>query len=84
MHHSNYLLWSFYTGLQENGINLICQTLHQMYRRTIGNIPHHTRETHTAVLEHYSVEPPLVTLDKLVNQAILSLTKALTVYLWMM
>ena len=67
----------FYTGRQENGISLICQTLHQMYRRTIGNILHHTRETHTAVLERYRVEPPLATLDKLVNQAIFSLTKAL-------
>ena len=67
----------FYTGIQENGINLICQTLHQMYRRIIRNLPHHTHETHTAVLDRYHVEPPLVTLDKLANQAVHSLTTAL-------
>ena len=67
----------FYTGLQDSGNNLICQTLHRMYRRTIGNIPHQTRETHKAVLERYRVEPPLITLDKLATQAISSLTTAL-------
>ena len=67
-----------YTGLHENGIHLICQTLHQMYRRIIGNLPHQTRETHTTVLARHGVEPPLITLDKLATQAISSLTNALT------
>ncbi len=66
-----------YTGLTENGITLICQTLHQMYRRIIGNMPHQTRETHATVLERNRVEPPLITLDKLTTQALSSLTTAL-------
>ena len=66
-----------YTGLKDNGIKLICQTLHQMYRRILGNMPHHTHETHAAVLERNRIESPLITLDKLVIQALLSLTSAL-------
>lgn len=65
-----------YTGLQENGIKLICQTLHQMYRRTIGNMSYQTHETHAAVLERYRIDSPLITLDKLVVQALLCLQSA--------
>ena len=40
-------------------------------------MPHRTHETHVAVLERYRIDSPLVTLDKLVIQALLSLTTAL-------
>ena len=66
-----------YTGLHERDIQLVCQTLHQMYRRIRGNMPHRTRESHSSVLERFNIEPPLITLDKLATQAHQSLTEAL-------
>ena len=74
MHHSHHF---FYPKGQPSGIHLICQTLDQMYRRIIGNLPHCTRATHTAVLERFHIDPPLVTFDKLANQAHQSLTAAM-------
>ena len=67
-----------YTGLHERDIQLVCQTLHQMYRKIIGNMAHQTRETHTSVLDRYGLDSPLVTLDKLTHQALKSLSQALT------
>ncbi len=67
-----------FVGLQTNGIKLICQTLHQMYRRILGNLPYRTHETHTTVLDRFQIEPPLLVLHKLANQAHQSLSNALT------
>ena len=67
-----------FVGLQTNGIKLICQTLHQMYRRVLGNLPHRTHETHSTVLDRFQIEPPLLVLHQLAIQAHQSLTTALT------
>lgn len=64
--------------MQQTGIQLVCQTLHQMYWRIVGNLPPCTRETHFTVLERFHIEPPLIVLHKLANQAHQSLTEALT------
>ena len=66
-----------FVGLQTNGIKLICQTLHQMYRRVLGNLPHRTHETHSTVLDRFQIESPLLVLHHLANQAHQSLTTAL-------
>lgn len=66
-----------YTGLHERDIQLVCQTLHQMYRRVLGNIPHRTRETHSSVLDRYNIASPLVLLEELTTQAHQSLNEAL-------
>ena len=66
-----------FIGLQTNGIKLICQTLHQMYRRILGNLPHRTHETHTTVLERFQIDSPLLVLHQLANQAHQSLSNAL-------
>ena len=66
-----------FVGLQTNGIKLICQTLHQMYRRILGNLPHRTHETHTTVLDRFQIDSPLLVLHQLANQAHQSLSNAL-------
>lgn len=48
-----------------------------MYRRIVGNLPHQTRDAGSTVLERFVMEPLLIVLHKLVNQAHLSLTAAL-------
>lgn len=67
-----------FVGLQQTGIQLVCQTLHQMYRRIVGILPHRTRDTHSTVLDSFQIEPPLLVLRQLVNQAHQSLTTTLT------
>ena len=78
LHHPHHLLWHFFVGMQQIGIQLVCQTLHHIYRHIVGNLPHCTRETHFTVLERFHIEPPLIVVHKLANQAHQSLTEALT------
>ena len=66
-----------FTGLHERDIQLICQTIHQMYRRILGNLPHHTRESHSTVVEKHHLDPPLLILDKLATQAHKSLFESI-------
>lgn len=66
-----------FTGMHERDIQLVCQTIHQMYRRILGNLPHHTRESHSTVVEKHHLDPPLLILDKLATQAHQSLSNSL-------
>ena len=68
----------FYVGIHQQGLRLLSQTLHQMYRRIIGNLPHRTRESHQTVLERFQILPPLARLHQLLSQAHQSLHDALT------
>ena len=62
---------AFFVGMQPTGIQLVCQTLNQMYRRILGNLPHCTRETHSSVLEKFHIEPPEAALTMVHSQDVI-------------
>ena len=68
----------FHTGLTSNCIDTLCKTLNMMYRRILGHVPHLQHINTRSVLDANNIPHPLLTLQRLADQAHSSLSIALT------
>ena len=59
----------FYTGLTSNCIDTLCKILNVMYRRILGHVPHLQHINTRSVLDANNIPHPLLTLQRLVDQA---------------
>ena len=68
----------FYTGLTSNCIDILCKNLNMMYRRLLGHVPYLHHINTRSVLDANNIPHPLLTLQRLVDQAHSSLSIALS------
>ena len=68
----------FHTGLTSNCIDTLCKTLNMMFRRILGHVPHLQHINTRSVLDANNIPHPLLTLQRLADQAHSSLSIALT------
>lgn len=66
-----------FVGVTSPGFMLFSKQIFMLYRRLLGNLSHHTRQTNIDVFEHYSLKCPDAILASLLHQSQARLLKSL-------